>query len=150
MFRSSLLNLCIGSSASIPMATTTFEPPVGDSTQDLSSGSSESNTMITPDSEPATGDKYQDTFHGWMTTSATSPMTYQPFNPKPWEETDVDIRISHCGVCASDLHTMRSGWVGSLISPPTTGDTKPPANHQAASRARHSTPAPSATKSSGT
>lgn len=56
-------------------------------------------------------DKDDDTFHGWMTLSATSPLTYQAFTPKAWEETDVDIDITHCGVCASDLHTMRSGWV---------------------------------------
>lgn len=50
-------------------------------------------------------------FHGWMATDATSPLKYQAFEPKAWEETDVDIKISHCGVCASDIHTLRSGWV---------------------------------------
>ena len=25
-------------------------------------------------------------------------------------ETDVEIKIECCGVCASDLHTARSGW----------------------------------------
>ncbi|KAI4123415.1 MAG: hypothetical protein LQ338_005268 [Usnochroma carphineum] len=48
-----------------------------------------------------------------MATDASSPMKFQAFKPKVWEETDVDIRISHCGVCASDLHTMRSGWASS-------------------------------------
>ena len=62
--------------------------------------------------EPATnGQKSPDVFHGWMAVDATSPLRYQAFEPKPWAETDVDIKISHCGVCASDLHTMRSGWV---------------------------------------
>jgi threonine dehydrogenase-like Zn-dependent dehydrogenase len=27
-----------------------------------------------------------------------------------WEETDVDIQIHACGICASDLHTASSGW----------------------------------------
>lgn len=53
----------------------------------------------------------EDMFHGWMATDATSPMKYQTFRPKTWEETDVDIKVSHCGVCASDLHVLRSGWV---------------------------------------
>jgi alcohol dehydrogenase (NADP+) len=38
-------------------------------------------------------------------------MVWQEFEPKPWEETDIDIKISHCGICGSDLHTLRSGWV---------------------------------------
>ena len=42
---------------------------------------------------------------------ATSPLKFRAFEPKAWEETDVDIKISHCGVCASDIHTLRSGWV---------------------------------------
>lgn len=61
-----------------------------------------------------------DVFHGWMATDATSPMRYQAFEPKIWEETDVDIKISHCGVCASDLHTMRSGW-GQTLYPCCVG-----------------------------
>ncbi|MDI1485700.1 MAG: putative secondary metabolism biosynthetic enzyme [Ramalina farinacea] len=51
-----------------------------------------------------------ETFHGWQATSPTSPLTHRAFTPKPWAETDVDIKITHCGVCASDLHSMRSGW----------------------------------------
>ena len=34
------------------------------------------------------------------------------FTPKPFEDWDVDIKITHCGVCGSDLHTLRSEWVG--------------------------------------
>ena len=50
------------------------------------------------------------TFHGWLAHSPTSPLTWGPFTPKTWEETDVDIAITHCGVCYSDLCTLRSGW----------------------------------------
>lgn len=32
------------------------------------------------------------------------------FEPKKWDEDDVDIKISHCGICGSDLHTLKSGW----------------------------------------
>ena len=37
-------------------------------------------------------------------------MKWQEFEPKAWEETDVDIRVTHCGMCGSDLHVLRSGW----------------------------------------
>ncbi|KAI9372970.1 chaperonin 10-like protein [Aspergillus egyptiacus] len=52
-------------------------------------------------------------FEGWLgldATSADGKMEWKEFTPKAWEETDVDIKISHCGICGSDLHTLRSGW----------------------------------------
>ncbi|KAH7341268.1 NADPH-dependent alcohol dehydrogenase [Rhizoctonia solani] len=30
--------------------------------------------------------------------------------PKKWEEADIDIAITHCGVCGSDIHTLTNGW----------------------------------------
>lgn len=44
-------------------------------------------------------------------SAAQGNMVWQEFEPKEWEETDVDIKVSHCGICGSDLHTLRSGWV---------------------------------------
>lgn len=52
-------------------------------------------------------------FEGWCgldEDSANGNMKWQTYAAKTWEETDVDIEISHCGVCGSDLHTLRSGW----------------------------------------
>ncbi|KAF9883263.1 hypothetical protein FE257_003819 [Aspergillus nanangensis] len=52
-------------------------------------------------------------FEGWMgldSQAANGNMVWQEFEPKPWEETDVDIKVTHCGICGSDLHTLRSGW----------------------------------------
>ncbi|CAG8922136.1 unnamed protein product [Penicillium salamii] len=52
-------------------------------------------------------------FEGWMgldPSSGEGNMVWQEFQPKVWEETDIDIKISHCGICGSDLHTLRSGW----------------------------------------
>ncbi|KAK4186498.1 chaperonin 10-like protein [Podospora australis] len=52
-------------------------------------------------------------FEGWLGQSPDSvngKMVWGEFEPKPWEETDVDIKVSHCGICGSDLHTLRSGW----------------------------------------
>lgn len=53
-------------------------------------------------------------FEGWMgldPSAGEGNMVWQEFQPKEWEETDVDIKVSHCGICGSDLHTLRSGWV---------------------------------------
>lgn len=43
--------------------------------------------------------------------SAKGNMVWKDYEPKPWEETDVDIKITNSGICGSDLHTLRSGWV---------------------------------------
>ncbi|KAK4701401.1 hypothetical protein P7C70_g4830, partial [Phenoliferia sp. Uapishka_3] len=32
------------------------------------------------------------------------------YTPKAWTENDVDIKISHCGICGSDLHVLMDSW----------------------------------------
>ncbi|KZT30366.1 NADPH-dependent alcohol dehydrogenase [Neolentinus lepideus HHB14362 ss-1] len=32
------------------------------------------------------------------------------FKPKEFEDTDIEIAITHCGVCGSDVHTITGGW----------------------------------------
>ncbi|KAF9464013.1 NADPH-dependent alcohol dehydrogenase [Collybia nuda] len=32
------------------------------------------------------------------------------FEPKPFEDYDIDIKIEYCGVCGSDVHTITGGW----------------------------------------
>ncbi|OIW33465.1 cinnamyl alcohol dehydrogenase [Coniochaeta ligniaria NRRL 30616] len=52
-------------------------------------------------------------FEGWMgydKSAADGKLVWTEFDPKVWEETDVDIKVSHCGICGSDLHVLRSGW----------------------------------------
>ncbi|CAI6278648.1 unnamed protein product [Periconia digitata] len=52
-------------------------------------------------------------FHGWLghdATSAQGNLRWEPFTPKPFAETDIDIKVSHCGICGTDIHTLRSGW----------------------------------------
>ncbi|KAJ9209327.1 hypothetical protein DTO166G4_9060 [Paecilomyces variotii] len=49
-------------------------------------------------------------FHGWVAHSATGPLTFTTFKPKPFTDIDIEIKITHCGVCGSDIHTLRSGW----------------------------------------
>ncbi|KAM0815993.1 putative Enoyl reductase (ER) domain-containing protein [Seiridium cardinale] len=62
-------------------------------------------------------------FEGWQgldPSAAEGKMVWQEFEPKAWEETDVDIKITHCGICGSDLHTLSSGW-GATNYPVTVG-----------------------------
>ncbi|KAB8222941.1 chaperonin 10-like protein [Aspergillus novoparasiticus] len=37
-------------------------------------------------------------------------IVWQKLEPKPWKETAVDIKITYCSICGSDIHTLRSGW----------------------------------------
>ncbi|KAK9369148.1 chaperonin 10-like protein [Lipomyces kononenkoae] len=52
-------------------------------------------------------------FTGWVGLDAKSVegnLVKTTFHPKIFSDDDIDIKISHCGMCASDLHTLRSGW----------------------------------------
>ncbi|KUI74313.1 NADP-dependent alcohol dehydrogenase 6 [Cytospora mali] len=52
-------------------------------------------------------------FEGWLgktPDSVNGKMEWGSYEPKKWTEDDVDIEISHCGVCGSDMHTLKSGW----------------------------------------
>ncbi|KAF5013106.1 hypothetical protein FDECE_876 [Fusarium decemcellulare] len=52
-------------------------------------------------------------FEGWMgenPSSAEGNMVWKEYEPKPWEESDIDIKITHSGICGSDIHTLRAGW----------------------------------------
>lgn len=53
-------------------------------------------------------------FEGWVgkdKKSVEGNMVWEDFEPKAWEEDDVDIQITHSGICGTDLHVLRSGWV---------------------------------------
>ncbi|KAL6703144.1 hypothetical protein ACN47E_010137 [Coniothyrium glycines] len=52
-------------------------------------------------------------FEGWIAhdaKAAAGNMQWGHFEPKTFEPTDIEMEISHCGVCGSDLSTLRSGW----------------------------------------
>lgn len=51
-------------------------------------------------------------FEGWcgLDKNAIGNMKWQEYEPKPFTENDVDIRITHCGMCGADAHVLRSGW----------------------------------------
>ncbi|KAF3929205.1 hypothetical protein AA313_de0203497 [Arthrobotrys entomopaga] len=55
----------------------------------------------------------RDTFVGWVAKDASAAdgnLVYEEFEPKTWEETDVDIEVTHSGICGSDIHTLSGGW----------------------------------------
>lgn len=52
-------------------------------------------------------------FEGWLAhgpEDADGKMKWGPFEPKKWTEDDVDIKVTHCGVCGTDGHTLRQDW----------------------------------------
>jgi uncharacterized zinc-type alcohol dehydrogenase-like protein len=50
------------------------------------------------------------TAHGWGTDSADQPLRPMTFDRRVPRANDVVIRISHSGICHSDLHTCRNDW----------------------------------------
>lgn len=63
-------------------------------------------------------------FVGWMGLDKDAVkkgiMVRQEYQPKSASDDDVDIKITHCGICGSDLHTLNSGW-GKTIYPVCVG-----------------------------
>ncbi|KAF9766026.1 hypothetical protein IL306_001604 [Fusarium sp. DS 682] len=51
-------------------------------------------------------------FEGWVAERSTKEqdLVWKEYDMKPFEETDVEIRITHCGVCGTDNHTAQDGW----------------------------------------
>lgn len=52
-------------------------------------------------------------FEGWLghnAEAAEGHMEWGSFKPKEWTENDVDIQVTHCGVCGTDVHVLRSDW----------------------------------------
>jgi alcohol dehydrogenase (NADP+) len=48
-------------------------------------------------------------FEGWLghdKDSVKGNMVWGEFEPKPWEETDVDIEVTHCGICVRCMHEI--------------------------------------------
>jgi alcohol dehydrogenase (NADP+) len=59
-------------------------------------------------------------FEGWVgenPEAAKGNMVWKEYEPKEWEETDIDIKITHNGICGSDMHTISNGWVRYLTNP---------------------------------
>jgi len=50
---------------------------------------------------------------GWGTDAADQPLKPMSFERRDLTANDVAIKISHAGICHSDLHTCRNDWKGS-------------------------------------
>jgi uncharacterized zinc-type alcohol dehydrogenase-like protein len=50
------------------------------------------------------------TFHGWAATSAKTALVPFSYEPAELGPNDVEIAVSHCGICHSDLHLVDNGW----------------------------------------
>ncbi|GAA98437.1 uncharacterized protein L969DRAFT_87055 [Mixia osmundae IAM 14324] len=48
--------------------------------------------------------------YGIASTKDYKNFSVRDFEPKKADDYDIDIAISHCGVCASDHHTISGGW----------------------------------------
>jgi D-arabinose 1-dehydrogenase-like Zn-dependent alcohol dehydrogenase len=46
-------------------------------------------------------------FAAYEAKAAVAPFSYEP---RPMQATDVDLRISHCGICHSDIHQIDNDW----------------------------------------
>ncbi|CDH54266.1 nad-and zn-dependent alcohol dehydrogenase [Lichtheimia corymbifera JMRC:FSU:9682] len=51
-----------------------------------------------------------DTFHGWACAGKDQPLEWREFPLKTFEDDDIEMDITHCGICGSDIHTLDSGW----------------------------------------
>ncbi|RIB23427.1 chaperonin 10-like protein [Gigaspora rosea] len=49
-------------------------------------------------------------FHGYAAFDKEGILKPYSYTPKPLGDEDIEVEISHCGICGSDLHTIRSGW----------------------------------------
>ncbi|WNG43174.1 NAD(P)-dependent alcohol dehydrogenase [Archangium minus] len=50
------------------------------------------------------------TFHGYAAPAAGKPLEPYSFEARPLGPGDVEIAISHCGICHSDLHLLNDDW----------------------------------------
>jgi len=52
--------------------------------------------------------------NGYASFDATSPLKPYSFTRRDINETDVHIEIKFCGICHSDIHTVRDEWGGAI------------------------------------
>jgi uncharacterized zinc-type alcohol dehydrogenase-like protein len=48
--------------------------------------------------------------NAYIANSAESPLETTTYEPKPLGAHDVEVKITHCGVCHSDLHLIKGHW----------------------------------------
>lgn len=50
-----------------------------------------------------------DTFTGWAATVKDKPLVQMELPLREWDEYCVDMDITHCGICATDIHVINEG-----------------------------------------
>jgi uncharacterized zinc-type alcohol dehydrogenase-like protein len=50
------------------------------------------------------------TVTGYVATAAGKPLEKQPIQLAPLGDSDVELKITHCGICHSDIHLWRGDW----------------------------------------
>ncbi|KAG7377286.1 hypothetical protein PHYPSEUDO_011927 [Phytophthora pseudosyringae] len=60
------------------------------------------------------------TIHAYAAFDPSGECKSWQYEPRPLGSEDVEIKISHCGICGSDVHTLESGW-GPAKYPVVTG-----------------------------
>lgn len=56
-------------------------------------------------------------FHGWLgldKDAVNGKLVWQEYEPKTWTESDIDVKVTHCGICGSDTATLGSVWGPSM------------------------------------
>ncbi|KAG0197921.1 hypothetical protein BGX28_008585 [Mortierella sp. GBA30] len=48
-------------------------------------------------------------FHGWASTG-TANLKPWSYHPRPLGPKEIEVLITHCGICGSDIHTITGGW----------------------------------------
>jgi hypothetical protein len=73
---------------------------------------------------------YPDKFTGFQVNGPDTWLEFHKneFQPKPFGDYDVDIKVECCGVCGSDVHTISGGW-GEQHFPLAVGHGELPAGY---------------------
>src|SRR5947208_16810795 len=71
-------------------------------------------TIVTEPSQTAGHTKGRTKTPAFAAQSATSPLAPYDIERREVDRADVQIEILFCGVCHSDLHTVRSEWEGTV------------------------------------
>ncbi|KAI9290510.1 hypothetical protein K502DRAFT_212282, partial [Neoconidiobolus thromboides FSU 785] len=54
--------------------------------------------------------KVEGQINGWACHGKDQELVPFSYTPAELLDNDIEIEISHCGICGSDIHTLDSGW----------------------------------------
>ncbi|KAG2177400.1 hypothetical protein INT44_007911 [Umbelopsis vinacea] len=59
---------------------------------------------------PSSNENIPKNLNGWAATGKGKQLENMELPLKTFQDNDVDMKITHCGICGSDIHTIDSGW----------------------------------------